>query len=252
MRLIARLDIKGPNLIKSIQMEGLKVIGKPENFAHKYYHQGADEIIYIDTVASLYGRNHLEDIIKKAASNIFIPLTVGGGIRSVDDARVLLNSGADKISINSAAVKDPTLISELALKYGSQCIVLNVEARKSSQNFWEVLIENGREKTGINVLEWIKKSEELGIGEILLTSVDREGTRKGFDIDLVKEVTSITNVPIIASGGMGELIDAVEVVKVGGADSVAMADILHYDRASIRDIRDLCIKHELDVREYEE
>ena len=251
MRLIARLDIKGQNLIKSIQLEGLRIIGSPEEYALNYYHQGADEIIYIDTVASLYGRNHLSEIIKKSVKNIFIPITVGGGIRSVEDVKLLLRSGADKIAINTAAVRSPKLLSDIAMTFGSQCLVLSIEARKNDQNSWEVLIENGREKTGIDVVDWSKEAVKNGVGEILLTSIDREGTRKGFDIDLIKTITSNVSVPVIASGGMGIPEDAVPAMKIGGAHSIAMAGMLHYNIFNISEIRSFCKAQGLQVRNYE-
>ena len=237
IRLIARLDVKGPNLIKGIHLEGLRVIGKPNDYALKYYNQGIDELIYMDSVASLYGRNSLGDIVKSAAHNIFVPMTVGGGLRSIEDVSNILRSGADKVAINSAAVKNPDLIREIASKFGSQCMVLSVEAKKISHNSWEVYIDNGRERTYKDVIEWVKFAVDLGAGEILLTSIDQEGTRSGFDISLVKSVASSVSVPIIASGGMGTPSDLSKVVLEGQADAVAMADILHYERASVNAIR---------------
>ena len=189
VRLIARLDIKGASLIKGIQLEGLRVIGPPSEFANRYYQQGADELIFMDCVASLYGRNHLGGIIKSAVVDIFVPLTVGGGIRSVADASELLRCGADKVAVNTAAVSNPQLISDIAHRFGSQCMVLSIEARKIGLTSWEVLTDGGRERTGLDVVEWVRRAESLGAGEILLTSVDREGTRKGFDLALVKAVS---------------------------------------------------------------
>ncbi len=249
-RLIARLDVKGANLIKGIHLEGLRVIGSPNEHALRYYEQGIDELIYMDCVASLYGRNSLGELIKQAAENVFIPLTVGGGVRSVDDVAHLLRCGADKVAVNTAAVSNPQLITEIARRFGSQCMVLSIEAKSVSPERWEVFTDNGRESTGIDVVEWAKKAAELGAGEILLTSVDREGTRKGFDLALVQAVTESVNIPVIASGGMGKAQDAVEVVKVG-ADAVAMADILHYKRASLADIRTEASAGGIRVRTYE-
>ena len=251
IRLIARLDIKGPNLIKGIQMEGLRVIGSPNEYALKYYLQGADELIYMDTVASLYGRNHLQNIIKEAVKNIFIPITVGGGIRTTDDVIEILRAGADKVAINTSAVFRPELISEVAQKFGSQCMVLSVEAKKISNGKWEVFTDNGRERSGLDVLEWVKKGVGLGAGEILLTSVDQEGTRKGFDLDLVEKVTSSVSVPLIASGGMGNANDMIKVVLKSDADAVAMADILHYDRCNISSLRVNALNAGLEVRKFE-
>jgi cyclase len=244
VRLIARLDIKGANLIKGIHLEGLRVIGAPNVFALDYYREGIDEIIFMDSVASLYGRNHLADVIRTATESIFVPLTVGGGIRSIEDAKQILRAGADKVAINTHVVQEPKLISEVAEKFGNQCMVLSIEAKQVSSNDWEVYVNNGREKTGIDVVE-------LGAGEILLTSIDREGTRSGFDIKLVKAVTREVSVPVIASGGMGALTDFVEVVQFGGAGAVAMADILHYKRALVSQVRDTAKLNGLRVRSFD-
>jgi cyclase len=237
VRLIPRLDIKGPNLIKGIRLEGLRVMGDPQEFALRYYEAGADELIYMDIVASLYGRNNLSDIIRRAADQVYIPITVGGGIRSVDDARHILRSGADKVAINTAAVANPALITQVSRRFGSQAMVLSIEAKQVAPGRWEAYTDNGRERTGLDVIEWVKRGVELGAGEILLTSVDREGTRKGFEIDLVRQVSEAVPVPVIASGGMGSIDDLLQVVKSGRADAVAMADVLHYKRLELPDIR---------------
>lgn len=250
LRLIARLDIKGPNLIKGVHLEGLRVIGSPNEYAKKYYNQGIDEIIYIDCVASLYGRNHLGDIVREAANDIFVPLTVGGGVRSVSDAKELLRAGADKIAVNTAAVARPELISEIASQFGNQCMVLSVQAKRLTNNKWEVFTDNGRESTGLDVIEWVKKGVSLGAGEILLTSIDREGTRKGFDIELIRLVTNATNVPVIASGGMGNVQHLIDVVRETETDGVAMADILHYDRSDVLTIRNKVLEAGLSVRSF--
>jgi imidazole glycerol-phosphate synthase subunit HisF len=251
LRLIARLDIKGPNLIKGIHLEGLRVIGSPNAYARRYYEQGVDELLYMDTVASLYGRNNLSDVLKDAAKNIFIPMTVGGGIRSVDNAAQLLRSGADKVAINTAAVANPNLIHDIAQCFGNQCVVLSVEAKQIGIKKWEVYTDNGRERTGIDVIDWVQQGVALGAGEILLTSVDREGTRKGFDVALVEAVSNIVSVPIIASGGMGQCDDLIDVVHTGGADAIAMADILHYQRATVADVRHVAQTQKIKVRHYE-
>ncbi len=249
-RLIARLDIKGPNLIKGIHLEGLRVIGAPNDFAKRYYAQGADELIYIDCVASLYGRNSLGDIVQQAAQDVFIPMTVGGGIRTVDDATHLLRCGADKVAVNTAAVANPQLISDIARRFGSQCMVLSVEAKRLGPGRWEAFTDNGREDTGLDVIEWIKRGVALGAGEVLLTSVDQEGTRKGFDVALLSAVTSEVSVPVIASGGMGTTDHLLDVVQRGQADAVAMADILHYGRASFADIRRAAHRAGIPVRSF--
>lgn len=252
VRLIARLDIKGPNLIKGIHLEGLRVIGSPAEHALRYYQQGIDELLYMDCVASLYGRNHLGDIVRSAAENIFVPMTVGGGIRSVDDATQILRAGADKVAVNTAAVANPQLITDIARRFGSQCMVLSIEAKQVAPGRWEVYTDNGRERTGLDVIDWVKRGVSMGAGEILLTSVDREGTRKGFDIDLVRAANAEVSVPIIASGGMGSSEDMVAVARDGGADAVAMADILHYKRAGVGDIRAHASAASLGVRAYEQ
>jgi cyclase len=248
LRIIPRLDIKGSNLIKSIQLEGLRVIGDPQDHAIRYYEQGADELIYMDIVASLYGRNNLSDIISRAAKNVFIPITVGGGIRSVDDARHILRSGADKVAINTAAIARPELISEVARRFGSQAMVLSIEAKQVADSKWEAYADNGRERTGLDVLEWVRRGVELGAGEILLTAVDREGTRSGFDIDLLRTVSAAVPVPVIASGGMGSLEHFKTAAVDGGADAIAMADVLHYKRMSIGEIRAAALAADLPVR----
>jgi imidazole glycerol-phosphate synthase subunit HisF len=251
VRIIARLDIKGPNLIKGIHLEGLRIIGSPGEHALRYYLQGIDELIYMDCVASLYGRNHLGGIVSAAAKDIFVPMTVGGGIRSVEDATQILRTGADKVAINTAAVSNPQLVTDIARRFGSQCMVLSVEAKQVGHERWEVYTDNGRERTGIDVVEWVKRGVALGAGEVLLTSVDREGTRKGFDMSLVRAVAAEVSVPLIASGGMGKPEDLVDVVREGGADAVAMADILHYKRSEIGVIRAVAMAEGLGVRNYE-
>ena len=250
IRLIARLDIKGPNLIKGIHLEGLRVIGSPAEHALMYYQQGVDELIYMDCVASLYRRNHLADIVRSAAKDIFVPMTVGGGIRSVDDATQILRAGADKVAVNTETHNRPSLITDIAHRFGSQCMVLSIEAKQICDGVWEAYTDNGRERTGKDVVEWAIAGASLGAGEILLTSVDREGTRRGFDCDLVKAVTDKVNVPVISSGGMGNPHDLLPVVKVGKADAVAMADILHYQRATIDEIRKVAQEAGLAVRNY--
>lgn len=251
VRLIARLDIKGPNVIKGVHLEGLRVIGAPSEYALRYYQEGIDELIYMDCVASLYGRNQLGEIVSSAAKNIFVPMTVGGGIRSTDDVIEILRAGADKVAVNTAAVANPTLVTDIAQRFGSQCMVLSIEAKKIGPERWEVFTNNGRERTGLDVVEWVQRGVALGAGEVLLTSIDREGTRKGFDIELVRAVTAATSVPVIASGGMGEPNDLVKVVCEAGADAVAMADILHYKRSEISTIRAVAKVAGLGVRHYE-
>ncbi|WIV97434.1 imidazole glycerol phosphate synthase subunit HisF [Kinneretia aquatilis] len=248
LRIIPRLDIKGPNLIKGIRLEGLRVMGDPQEHAIRYYEAGADELIYMDIVASLYGRNNLSEIIQKAARDVFIPITVGGGIRSVDDARHILRSGADKVAINTAAIARPELISEVAQRFGSQAMVLSIEAKQIAPGKWEAYTDNGRERTGLDVLDWVRRGVELGAGEILLTAVDREGTRQGFDLDLLRQISTAVPVPVIASGGMGSMAHFIEAAEQGLADAVAMADVLHYKRMSVAEIRAAALAAGLPVR----
>ncbi len=246
-RLIARLDVKGPNLIKGIHLEGLRIIGDPQEYACRYYEQGADELIYIDVVASLYGRNSLSDIVSKTAHNVFVPMTVGGGIRSIEDVRSMLRAGADKIAINTAAVRNPSLISDVARTFGSQCMVLSVEAKRHSSGGWEAFTDNGREATGVDVVNWCRQAYDLGAGEILLTSVDQEGTRKGFDTALIEAVSSNVPIPVIASGGMGSTEHMVAAFSQG-ADAIAIADMLHYRRSDFPVIRAAAASAGLPVR----
>lgn len=232
IRVIPRLDIKGPNLVKGIHFEGLRVLGKPERFARRYYEDGADELIYMDAVASLYGRNSLTEIIERTAREIFIPLAVGGGLRSIEDIRTVLRSGADKVCINTAAVNDPELITAASRAFGSSTVLISVEAVRRSDGGWEAMTDYGRESTGLDAVEWAKKAVSLGAGEIMVTSIDMEGTGKGFDLDLVKSVSEAVGVPVIASGGAGSAQDMAEAVESGRADAVCAASIFHYECAA--------------------
>ncbi|MBF0323940.1 MAG: imidazole glycerol phosphate synthase subunit HisF [Alphaproteobacteria bacterium] len=237
LRLIARLDIKGPNLIKPIQLEGVRKVGDPNEFAVRYYSQGIDEILYMDAVASLYDRDMLTRIVERTAQDVFVPITVGGGLRSLDDIREILLAGADKVAINTAATHRPEMISQVAERFGSQCMVLQIDAKRRPEGGWEVYRDGGREHTGLDVVEWALRGQTLGAGEILLTSVDREGMRRGFDVELVRAVADAVTVPVIASGGMGSLEHLYDVVERGGADAVAMAHVLHYQQMQLADIR---------------
>jgi len=237
VRVIARLDIKGDNVIKGIHLEGLRVVGQPDDLAQKYYKQGADELIYMDAVASLYERNNILPIVKKAAQNIFIPMTVGGGIRNLENIREVLRHGADKVAVNTAAVNQPKFINDAANMFGSQCIVLSVEAIRREQGMWEVLVDNGREPTGRNVFDWVEEAEERGVGEILVTSVDAEGTEDGFDIELTNAIATKVKVPIIASGGAGEPKHIHSLIEQTDINAFACASILHYNKYSLLDLK---------------
>lgn len=235
-RVIARLDIKSPQgLVKGIHLEGFRVIGSPEEHALRYYRDGIDELIYMDVVASLYERNSLQELVSKTASEVFGPLTVGGGIRSNDDIYRLLRAGADKVAVNTAAVRRPEFIREASRVFGSQCIVLSVEA-KSVPGGWEAYTDNGRERTGLDALEWIRRAVELGAGEILVTSIDREGGRKGMDLDLIRAVGTHVPVPVIACGGVGNVTHIAQGIEAG-ADAVAIASLLHYKTKTVGSIK---------------
>lgn len=228
IRIIPRLDIKGPNLVKGIHLEGLRVLGKPETFAKYYYENGADELFFQDTVASLYDRNSLHDIISRTAKEIFIPLTVGGGLRTIDDIRDVLRAGADKVAINTAAVKNPNFIREASLKFGASTIVVAIEAIKNTDGKYLAFTDNGREYTGIEVVAWARKAEELGAGEIVITSVDREGTGEGFDMELLRSIGEAVSVPVIAHGGASDPENIIQAIRYGKVDAVSLASILHY------------------------
>lgn len=229
IRIIPRLDIKGPNLVKGIQMEGLRVLGRPEDFARYYYENGADELIYMDIVASLYERNSLNDIIERTSREIFIPMTVGGGLRTIDDIRSVLRAGADKVSLNTAAVNDSDLIKKAVRYFGSSTIVVSIEAKKMSNGPYETYTDSGRQKTGFDALEWACRVAELGAGEIIVTSIDREGTGCGYDLELTRMIADTLSIPVIACGGAGKAEHVYDVINIGKADAVCMASIFHYD-----------------------
>lgn len=235
-RLIARLDIKGPNVIKGVQLEGLRVVGKPQEKAELYYEAGVQEILFIDTVASLYGRNHLSELINNVVQKVFVPLTVGGGVRSVSDARAILAAGADKVAVNTAALQRPDLLSELASEFGSQCVVVSVQASQKSES-WEALSEGGRERSGRNALDWLGEAIELGAGEALITSVDRDGTGQGFNIALAAAVDAISTIPWIMSGGFGSFSHVEELLEVASPEAFAVGRAAHLGEISFRDVR---------------
>jgi imidazole glycerol-phosphate synthase subunit HisF len=228
IRLIARLDIKGPDLVKGVQLEGLRVLGRPEAFARRYYLQGADELIYMDVVASLYGRNSLLEIVARTSEALAIPLTVGGGLRTLDDIQGVLRAGADKVALNTAALADPDLIQRAAERFGSSTIVVSIEAKQTSSGY-EAYTCGGRERTGVDVLAWASAAARKGAGEILLTSIDRDGTGRGYDVALVRAVTQAVTIPVIACGGAGSAQHVGEVLCDARADAVGVASILHYE-----------------------
>lgn len=228
IRIIPRLDIKGPNLVKGIHLEGLRVLGKPSEFAKYYYENGADELIFMDVVASLYDRNSLHNIISETAKSIFIPITVGGGLRSITDIKEVLRVGADKICINTAAIKNPDFIKKASKEFGSSTIVVAIEAIKQPNGEYIAFTDNGREYSGIEVVKWAQEAEELGAGELIITSVDRDGTGKGFDMNLLNNISSNVSIPIIAHGGAGTKEHVIDVLNGGEIDAVALGSVLHY------------------------
>jgi cyclase len=228
VRIIPRLDIKGPNLVKGIHLEGLRVLGKPSDFAKFYYDHGADELMFMDVVASLYERNSLHNIISETAKSIFIPITVGGGLRSISDIKEVLRAGADKVCLNTAAIKNPQLIKDASRKFGSSTIVVAIEAIKDSNGRYLAYTDNGREYTGVDVFEWAQRISELGAGEIVITSVDREGTGQGYDLDLISKITNLVSIPVIAHGGAGKKDHVVDVLKGGNISSAMISSLFHY------------------------
>lgn len=236
MRLIARIDVKNNFVIKGIHLEGLRKVGDPNQMAKAYYEAGIDEIIFIDAVASLYDRNNLFSVIQKASEDVFVPITIGGGLRSLSDVERALDSGADKVAINTASIRHPEFISKVAVQYGCQCVIASVQAKRTS-NGWEAYVETGREKTGVQVLDWVKKLQDLGAGEILLTSVDQEGTRTGFDLPLVQAVNEAVSIPVIISGGYGYAKHAQELLEVTQPSGICFASVLHYKLTSVPALR---------------
>ena len=247
-RIIPCLDVKSGRVVKGTNFVGLRDAGDPVELAKKYDEERADELVFLDITASHEGRSTMVEVAKNCAAQVFIPFTVGGGIRTVDDMRVMLKAGADKISVNSAAIKNPALISEGAKKFGSQCIVLAVDAKNCGEDKWEVYINGGRTPTGLDCLEWIKKGVALGAGEILLTSMDADGTKDGYDIPLTRAVSESVNVPVIASGGAGELEHFLKVLIDGKADAVLAASVFHYGKYTIRQVKEYLKKYGVEVR----
>ena len=235
-RIIPCLDVKDGNVVKGIHFLGLKEVGDPVALAKKYYLDGADELAFLDISATVKKRKTMVEVVKKVAKEIFIPFTVGGGIQTVEDVRAMLMAGADKVSLNSAAIRNPSLIKEASERFGNQCVVLAVDAKRRKDNAgWNVYIEGGRKDTGIDCMEWIQKGVSLGAGEILLTSMDADGTKDGFDIELYKAVSKIVNVPVIASGGCGKMEDFVDALQV--SDAALAASIFHYDETSVQNVK---------------
>ncbi|SRR3989344_2024135 len=236
-RLIPLLHIKGLNVVKPVHTEALRVVGNPVELAEGYYNESADELIYLDVVASLYERNVDLSLVRAVADKIYIPLTVGGGIRSIHDISNVLRAGADKVAINTQATKTPNLLKEAAEKFGSQCVVLFVEAKQTGPGAWEVLTDGGRERAQREVVEWVKQGLDLGVGEILITSVDRDGTNRGYDLELIAAIAAFATVPIIAHGGAGEPATFRAAIREGRADAVAASSVFHYHQLTPRQLK---------------
>ncbi|MDR3348791.1 MAG: imidazole glycerol phosphate synthase subunit HisF [Acidaminococcales bacterium] len=247
-RVIPCLDVKAGRVVKGTNFIGLRDAGDPVELAQKYDREKADELVFLDITASFEERRSMYDVVRKTAGEVFMPLTVGGGIRTVDDMRDMLKSGADKISLNTAAVKDPWLVARGADLFGRQCMVLALDAKRAGDGHWEVFINGGRTPTGIDALEWAAKETELGAGEILLTSMDADGTRDGYDIALTRAVADAVSVPVIASGGAGALEHFYDVLTAGGADAVLAASVFHYGHFSVRAVKEYLKEREVEVR----
>ena len=247
-RIIPCLDVTAGRVVKGVNFVELRDAGDPVEIARRYDEQGADELTFLDITATSDGRDLILHIIEAVASQVFIPLTVGGGVRTVDDVRRLLNAGADKISINSTAVANPQMVQEAAQKYGSQCIVVAIDAKKSGEGKWEVFTHGGRKPTGLDVVEWAKKMESLGVGEILLTSMDRDGTKSGFDLALTRAVSDAISIPVIASGGVGGLQDLADGIKLGRADAVLAASIFHYGQHTVQEAKRFMAEQSIPTR----
>jgi imidazole glycerol-phosphate synthase subunit HisF len=247
-RIIPCLDVTAGRVVKGVNFVELRDAGDPVEIARRYDDQGADELTFLDITATSDERDLILHIIEAVASQVFIPLTVGGGVRTVDDVRRLLNAGADKISINSTAVANPEMVREAAYKYGSQCIVVAIDAKRSGDGAWQVYTHGGRKATGLDVVEWAKKMESLGVGEILLTSMDRDGTRSGFDLALTSAVSDAVSIPVIASGGVGGLQDLADGIKLGRADAVLAASIFHYGHHTVQEAKQFMAEQGIPMR----
>jgi cyclase len=247
-RIIPCLDVTAGRVVKGVNFLELRDAGDPVEIARRYDEQGADELTFLDITASSDGRDLILDIIEAVASQVFIPLTVGGGVRTVDDVRRLLNAGADKVGINTSAVTNPQLVADAADKYGSQCIVVAIDAKRVGDNKWEVFTHGGRNATGLDAIEWARKMAQLGAGEILLTSMDRDGTRSGFDLALTSAVSDAIAIPVVASGGVGGLQDLADGVKIGRADAVLAASIFHYGQHTVQEAKQFMAAQNISMR----
>ncbi|MEK7208083.1 MAG: imidazole glycerol phosphate synthase cyclase subunit [Patescibacteria group bacterium] len=248
IRVIPLLNIKGPNVVKPVHTEALRIVGNPKELAERYYREGADELIYLDIVASLYGRNLDVDLLRSVTEKLFIPVTVGGGIRSITDINNALRAGADKVAVNTYAIHHPEFLSEAAREFGAQCIVLFIEAKRQPNGRYECYTDGGRERTGVDAVEWAKRGIELGVGELLVSSIDRDGTRKGYDLELMRHIAAFAPIPVIAHGGGGAKESVLSVIREGRADAVSLSSAFHYKDYSIGVLKEYLHKNDIPVR----
>lgn len=247
-RIIPCLDVRNGKVVKGVNFVGIREVGDPVECAMEYDRQGADEICFLDITATYEGRRTMVDVVRKTAEHVFVPLTVGGGIRSVEDFREILRAGADKVSVNSAAVKNPELISQAAEIFGSQCVVAAIDAKRDEKGNFKVVVHGGRKDTGLDAVEWAKRCQELGAGEILLTSMDTDGCREGFDLELLRAVCSVVSIPVIASGGCGRLEHFSQVFEETGADAALAASLFHFRELTVQEVKVHLAEHEIPVR----
>lgn len=247
-RIIPCLDVRDGKVVKGVNFVGIREVGEPVECAMEYDRQGADEICFLDITATHEGRRTMVDVVRKTAEHVFVPLTVGGGIGSVEDFREILRAGADKVSVNSAAVKNPELISQAAEIFGSQCVVAAIDAKRDEKGRFKVVVHGGRKDTGLDAVEWAKKCQELGAGEILLTSMDTDGCREGFDLELLRAVCSVVSIPVIASGGCGRLEHFSQVFEETGADAALAASLFHFRELTVEEVKEHLAEHEIPVR----
>lgn len=247
-RIIPCLDVRDGKVVKGVNFVGIREVGDPVECAMEYDRQGADEICFLDITATHEGRRTMVDVVRKTAEHVFVPLTVGGGIGSVEDFREILRAGADKVSVNSAAVKNPELISQAAEIFGSQCVVAAIDAKRDEKGRFKVVVHGGRKDTGLDAVEWAKKCQELGAGEILLTSMDTDGCREGFDLELLRAVCSVVSIPVIASGGCGRLEHFSQVFEETGADAALAASLFHFRELTVEEVKEHLAEHEITVR----
>ncbi|HNK34640.1 MAG TPA: imidazole glycerol phosphate synthase subunit HisF, partial [Solirubrobacterales bacterium] len=247
-RIIPCLDVDNGRVVKGTNFVDIRDAGDPVELAERYDAEGADELVFLDITASHEGRDTIVDLARRTAENVFIPFTIGGGIRSVEDARAVLNAGADKVAVNSAALNRPELLTELAAVFGSQCVVIAIDAKRNEDGSYGVFLNGGRVETGRDAIEWATEATRLGAGEVLLTSMDRDGTNIGYEIELTRRVAEATDVPVIASGGAGELNHLVEAIKDGKADAVLCASIFHYGHYTVEQAKEHMASHQIPVR----